>query len=137
MSGHQFIDVDETCSLNNVEKDCSQKINICDKRIKLKSINDVPIKDDENMFLIESSPKEVLSSREACALESASRNSELHVIMVRVGTWLDLTDNTTCQIYTRFQDSITLVHIDPQEFARDTPLEHFFEGATLGGSRHK
>ena len=137
LSGHHLIEVDETCSLNDDERDCIQKNNICDKKIKLENINEVPIKDDGNIFLIESSPKEVLSSREACALESAARNSELHVVMVRVGTWLDLTDNTTCQIYTRFQHSITMVHIDPQQFAKDTPLEHFFDGNTLGASRHK
>ena len=69
-------------------------------KLDLEDIEKVNI-GENNIFFIESSPKEVLSSREGCALESASRNSELHVIMVRVGKTLDLTDNTTCQIYTR------------------------------------
>ena len=56
---------------------------------------------EDNIFMIESSPKETLSSREGCALESAARNSELGVVMVRVGEMLDLGDNTTCQLYTR------------------------------------
>ena len=57
---------------------------------------------EDCIFFIESSPKEVLSSREACALESAARNSELRVVMVRLGRSLDLADNTTCQVYTRW-----------------------------------
>ena len=57
---------------------------------------------EDCIFFIESSPKEVLSSREACALESAARNSELRVVMVRLGRSLDLADNTTCQVYTRY-----------------------------------
>ena len=56
---------------------------------------------EDNIFMIESSPKETLTSREGCALESAARNSELGVVMVRVGEMLDLGDNTTCQLYTR------------------------------------
>ena len=58
---------------------------------------------EDMIFMIESSPKETLSSREGCALESAARNSELGVVMVRVGRMLDLRDNTTCQLYTRSQ----------------------------------
>ena len=58
---------------------------------------------EDMIFMIESSPKQTLSSREGCALESAARNSELGVVMVRVGRMLDLRDNTTCQLYTRSQ----------------------------------
>ena len=72
----------------------------CGKKIELQNIENVSLGED-NIFFIESSPKEVLSSRESCALESAARNSGLRVVMVRVGRVLDLTDNTTCQIYSR------------------------------------
>ena len=82
-------------------QDCFENIDtICNKKIELEDIDEITV-GENNIFFIESSPKEVLSSREGCALESASRNSELHVIMVRVGRSLDLTDNTTCQIYTK------------------------------------
>ena len=74
---------------------------ICSTKIKLDDIEDHEIGED-NIFMIESSPKETLSSREACALESAARNSELQVVMVRVGQLLDLQDNTTCQLYSRY-----------------------------------
>ena len=73
---------------------------ICNREINLDDIEDQEIGED-NIFMIESSPKETLSSREACALESAARNSELQVIMVRVGQVLDLHHNTTCQLYSR------------------------------------
>ena len=73
----------------------------CDRKIELQNIEDVSLGED-NIFFIESSPKELLSSRESCALESAARNSGLGVVMVRVGRMLDLRDNTTCQIYSRY-----------------------------------
>ena len=73
----------------------------CGRKIDLQNIEDVSLGED-NIFFIESSPKEVLSSRESCALESAARNSGLRVVMVRVGRMLDLRDNTTCQIYSRY-----------------------------------
>ena len=79
---------------------CHERDFICDSKIQLTNIEDHQI-DENSIFFIESSPKEILSSREACALESASRNSELKVIMVRVSPTLDLTDNTTCQIFSR------------------------------------
>ena len=63
---------------------------------------------EDNIFMIESSPKETLSSREGCALESAARNSELAVVMVRLGQMLDLRDNTTCQLYTRSDHQVSL-----------------------------
>ena len=85
---------------NSVEKDCQKSNIVCDTKIQLTNIEDHEI-GENSVFFIESSPKQILSSREACALESASRNSELNVIMVRVSATLDLTDNSTCQIYSR------------------------------------
>ena len=77
-------------------------------RVKLDNLVEQGLGDleEDNIFMIESSPKETLTSREGCALESAARNSELGVVMVRVGEILDLGDNTTCQLYTRSQTSI-------------------------------
>ena len=73
---------------------------LCGKTIQLFNIQDFDI-GQNNIFFIETSPKENLTSREACALESAARNSELIVHMVRVSPFLDLKDNTTCEIYKR------------------------------------
>ena len=73
---------------------------MCEGKVELADLAAVELGED-CIFFIESSPKEVLSSREACALESAARNSELRVVMVRLGRGLDLADNTTCQVYNR------------------------------------
>ena len=97
---------EDTCPGDSIDTkgghDCLERIDtsLCNQKIDLEDIEKVNI-GENNIFFIESSPKEVLTSREGCALESASRNSELHVIMVRVGRKLDLTDNTTCHIYTK------------------------------------
>ena len=92
-------DLVDSCEKDN-EFQCDVP-DICSTKIKLDDIEDHEIGED-NIFMIESSPKETLSSREACALESAARNSELQVVMVRVGQLLDLQDNTTCQLYSRY-----------------------------------
>ena len=93
----------DTCDAESkIECQGKEKINICNGKIELQNIEDVSLSlSEDNIFFIESSPKEVLSSRESCALESAASNSGLGVVMVRVGRMLDLTDNTTCQIYSR------------------------------------
>ena len=99
----------DTCDAkSDVKCDREKKIE-CDGKIELQDIQDVTLGED-NIFFIESSPKEVLSSREGCALESAARNSGLMVVMVRVGRSLDLRDNTTCQIYSRHVSDI-LFHV--------------------------
>ena len=98
-------------SVDSCEKDSEIQCevpDICNTKITLEDIEDHEIGED-NIFMIESSPKETLSSREACALESAARNSELEVVMVRVGPVLDLQDNTTCQLYSRWAAIITSI----------------------------
>ena len=66
---------EEFCHINNLSESCQEKEPeiSCDKHIKLKNIDDVNIEDESSIFFIESSPKDVLTSREACALESAAR----------------------------------------------------------------
>ena len=66
---------EEYCHANNLSESCQEKEPeiSCDKHIKLKNIDDVNIGDESSIFFIESSPKDVLTSREACALESAAR----------------------------------------------------------------
>ena len=81
---------------------------MCEGKVELEELAAVELGED-CIFFIESSPKEVLSSREACALESAARNSELRVVMVRLGRSLDLADNTTCQVYNRWIFSMSLL----------------------------
>ena len=86
--------------LDDKSKLLHSKILKCDNMVRLPNIMDIEI-GVENLFFIETSLKQTLSSREACALESAAKNSELSVYMVRFLPTLDLTDNTTCQIFER------------------------------------
>ena len=90
---------DDTCQ-NELDRTVCAIVEECDDQIELENILDQSL-GDENIFFIETSPKTVISSREACALESAARNSDLNVVMVRVGRILDIKDNTTCQIFKR------------------------------------
>jgi len=89
------------------------------------------------LFLLETSTRDKLTSREACALESAAMRSGKHVVMLRVGPTLDLRDNTTCHVYRDFSRSSSILHINPIDFAKGTPLEDFFEGLALRDSSYR
>ena len=79
----------------------------------------------------------MITPREACSLESAARNSGLHVVMVRAGKVLDKADNTTCQILNKLRSSVSLFYIDMDKFAEGTSLEGFFSSDKLKESMSK
>ena len=97
-AGNYGITVEESC-LNEVGGEyCASSA--CEGKVELANILEQDAGED-NIFFIETSPKEVITPREACSLESAARNSGLHVVMVRAGKVLDKSDNTTCQLLNR------------------------------------
>jgi len=129
------ISVEESC-LNGADGGFCLSREACDGKVELENILDKEIGED-NIFLIETSEKEVISPREACALESAARNSGLSVVMVRVGKVLDKSDNTTCQVLDRFHGDISIYHIDPAQFSVGSPIEGFFTSQKLKESMNK
>jgi len=134
-TGGAGITVEEDC-LGGVDGEYCSRSEECEGKVELDNILDNDVGED-NIFFIETSPKEVITPREACSLESAARNSGLHVIMVRAAKVLDKADNTTCQILNRFKGAISVYHIDPVKFAEKTPLEGFFTSAKLAESMSK
>ena len=98
-AGNYGITVEESC-LNEVVGEYCASSEACEGKVELADILDQDVGED-NIFFIETSPKEVITPREACSLESAARNSGLHVVLVRAGKVLDKSDNTTCQILNR------------------------------------
>ena len=108
----------------------------CEGKVELEDILDKDIGED-NIFFIESSPKEVITAREACSLESAAHNSVLHVVMVRAAKVMDKADNTTCQIINKLKTSVTFYHIDMNQFAKGSPIEGFFSSDELKESMSK
>ena len=52
------------------------------------------------LLMIETSSSATISPRQACAVESGARQGGLEVNMVMTSPLLDLSDNTTCYIYT-------------------------------------
>merc|ERR1712106_678413 len=127
--------VEESC-LNRVDGEFCSRSEECEGKVELDNILDNDIGED-NIFFIETSPKEVITPREACSLESAARNSGLHVIMVRAAKVLDRTDNTTCQILNRLKTTVSLFYIDMDRFAEGSPMEGFFSSDKLNESMSK
>ena len=104
---------------------------------------------ENGLFMMETSGRGTLNSRQACAVESAAMRSGLTVHMVMFSSLLDLRDNTTCQIYMS-NNNIRFYTIDVESFSADTPLgrkpsfwyqnqinlvlEFFFSSARLASS---
>lgn len=135
--GVDNIEVQEECSSAEGEegsRHCYKtKKTSCEGKLKLKNLLQQNL-GENNIFFIESSPKEVVTPREACTLESAARNSGLNIVMVRAGQSLDLSDNTTCQLVNmndQFGEAINIYYVDFSSLAAGTSLEGFFESERL------
>ena len=126
----------EESFLNEVGGEYCARSEACEGKVELADILDQDVGED-NIFFIETSPKEVITPREACSLESAAHNSGLRVVMVRAGKVLDKSDNTTCQILNKFKSSVSLYYIEMDRFAEGSPLEGFFSSDKLEESMSK
>ena len=73
------------------------------------------------LFMVESSGRETLTARQACAVESAVLQSGMQVILVILARHLDLRDNTTCYLYMK-SDKVKIFSLDVQTFAENSPL---------------
>jgi len=107
----------------------------CEGKVKLINLDSLELGED-NIFFVETSEKEVVTPREGCALESSARNSGLSVVMVRAGTHLDLTDNTTCSLYNNFRQ-VNFLHVELDTIAQNTPIQGFFSSDKLGNSMNR
>ena len=76
---------------------------------------------DSALFMIEASGRPTLNARQACAVESALKESGFNVVLILTSTYLDLRDNTTCQLYMRFP-TLQILTIDIPSFAVGTLL---------------
>lgn len=57
-----------------------------------------------NLFFLETSGRSTLDSRQACAIESAARMSEMNVIVTIRNETLSLDSNVTCQLYKHYSN---------------------------------
>ena len=76
---------------------------------------------ENGLFMMETSGRGTLNSRQACAVESAAMRSGLVVHMVMFSSQLDLRDNTTCQLYMS-NNNIKFYTINVKAFAAGSPL---------------
>jgi len=101
----------------------------CEKPVLLKSIR-IGQTFDYPLFMIESSGRPTLDARQACAVESAVLKSGFNVVLILTSPFLDLRDNTTCQIYMRISNlQIFTVHIPT--FAIGSIIEKFLTSGSL------
>ena len=76
---------------------------------------------ENGLFMLETSGRGTLNTRQACAVESAAMRSGLVVHLVMFSTHLELRENTTCQLYMS-NNNIRFFTIDLPAFAIDSPL---------------
>ncbi|XP_059090953.1 uncharacterized protein LOC131886592 [Tigriopus californicus] len=101
-------------------------------------IIDLPDLEDElpletKVFFIESSGRDHLLHRQACAVESALRASNIPLaVMVFTAQQLDLSHNATCHLFLGHPESrLIFRHISREKFFQDTPLQAIFEEGGL------
>ena len=85
------------------------------------------------MFLLETSGREVLGPRQACAAESAARASGRPVVVVMLARTLDLRDNVTCHLYMAVP-GVTFYTVNMTGLAAGGPLEEFLAAGGVAGS---
>ena len=103
--------------------------------------NDIFSKTNENLFFIESSGRNHLRPRDACAIESAilqNAGMGVYIIVGMTSPVLDiLANNATCQLYTNYYDKYLIFrHINVDTIFKGTPLNKFhIEGQLISTDR--
>ena len=92
--------------------------------------NDIFSKTNENLFFIESSGRNHLRPRDACAIESAiiqNAGMGISIIVGMISPVLDiLANNATCQLYKTYYDkNLKFRHINVDTIFKGTPLNRF------------
>ena len=98
--------------------------NKCSKRIELPSYEIEPGGSEGEIFFLETSGRSWLTPREACALESASKFSQLRVNILFTSPFMDTFDNATCFLYMTV-DNINFYTINSAKIFSQTPLQGF------------
>ena len=88
---------------------------------KLALMEDQATSIPSGLFLLESSGRETINARQACAVESAALQSGFRVILVMTATQLDLRDNTTCYLYMH-DNKVKFYTVDVMAFSLNSPL---------------
>ena len=103
--------------------------------------NDIFSKTNENLFFIESSGRNHLRPRDACAIESAilqNAGMGVYIIVGMTSPVLDiLANNATGQLYTNYYDKYLIFrHINVDTIFKGTPLNKFhIEGQLISTDR--
>ena len=75
------------------------------------------------IFFLETSGRSKLSPRQSCSVESAAKFSKLQVQVILFSNILDLTDNSTCYLYSSVTN-VRFYTVDLHKIYKDTPLQH-------------
>ena len=98
-------------------------------------------KGSDNLFFIESSGKNHLMPRDACAIESAIRNSGVsgRIIVAMTSKGIDImANNATCQIYTKYAErSVFFRHVNTDTIFQTTPLHELHAKGHLNSHEEK
>ena len=76
---------------------------------------------ENGLFMMETSGRGTLNTRQACGVESAAMRSGLSVHLLMFSSQLDLRDNTTCQLYMS-NNNIKFYTVDVVALSENTPL---------------
>ena len=92
-------------------------------------------KQNNKLFFIESSGRNYLTPRDACAIESAAKNSGLDgfIIFAMTSPSLNiLANNVTCHVYQKYSGRVVhFLHVNVNTFFKGTPIQNLHEKGLL------
>ena len=90
------------------------------------NLKDILSKTNNNLFFVESSGRNYLKPRDACAIESAVKNSGYagHIIIAMTSPVINvMANNATCQLYTEHEGkNIFFRYVNVDTIFKDTPI---------------
>ena len=124
------LDFSITCQSNNRASATSpvktKLIPLVDIESTDSNINSVVSRKNKNLFFVESSGRNYLTTRDACTIESAVKNSGFagYIIVAMTSGFLDVTsNNATCRIYTEHAGTnVFFRHVNVDTIFKDTPI---------------
>ena len=110
--------------------------NRCSKRLELPPFQVSPAGSEAEMFFLETTGRSWLTPREACALESAAKFSQLRVNMIFTSPFMDTFDNATCYLFMTV-DNIQFYTVNLENIFGGTPLEGFHTRESIRQSKFR
>ena len=92
-------------------------VRTCEGNLTLRRYEDT-FQGGNKLFFLETSGRPHFNPRQACAIESAARNSGLEILVLIRSDFLNLRDNIACQLYKNLKN-VHFYKLDPEQDVKE------------------